>query len=265
MRLLRQSRPGAPKRQPPTARPSAAVVGLGLLVTGLLGSASACGAPTTSPDHLIYVTNQVDNTLSVIDGSTYHVVATVPVGAFPAGGVVSSDRRHAYIAQGGDNTVAVFDTSTNTITKTVSVAPGNHLRGVALTPNGQLLYVANGGSNSVSVLGTRTDQIVASLPVGSQPVSVAVTPDGASAYVANSGSNNVSRYSASTTPPTPNSRTYKLRPATSGEKNSLRPPSEGLGSEPCRPRSSTCQGRWRSCCGRSRRARPRQHRPRRTR
>jgi YVTN family beta-propeller protein len=192
MRLLRQSRPGAPKRQPPTARSSAAVVGLGLLVTGLLGSASACGAPTTSPDHLIYVTNQLDNTLSVIDGSTYHVVATVPVGAFPAGVVVSSDRRHAYIAQGGDNTVAVFDTSTNTITKTVSVAPGNHLRGVALTPNGQLLYVANGGSNSVSVLDTRTDQIVASLPVGSQPVSVAVTPDGASAYVANSGSNNVS-------------------------------------------------------------------------
>src|ERR1700712_605150 len=151
MRLLRQSRPGAPKRQPPTARPSAVVVGLGRLVTGLLGSASACGAPTTSPDHLIYVTNQLDNTLSVIDGSTYHVVATVPVGAFPAGVVVSPDGRHAYIAQGGDNAVAVFDTSTNTIAKNVSLAPGSRPRGVVLTPSGRFLYVADGGSNSVSV------------------------------------------------------------------------------------------------------------------
>src|SRR5438067_5860030 len=136
MRSLRQSRPGAQKRQPPTARSSAAAVGLGLLlVTGLLGSASACGAGPTIPDRFIYVTNQLDNTLSVIDGSTYQLVATVPVGAFPAGVVVSPDGKHAYIAQGGDNAVSVFDTSTNTITKIVSLSPGSRPRGVALTPD----------------------------------------------------------------------------------------------------------------------------------
>src|SRR5438270_10381586 len=132
MRLLRQSRPGAPKRQPPTARSSAAAIGLGLLVTSLLGSASACGAPTTSPDRLIYVTNQLDNTLSVIDGSTYHVVATVPVGAFPAGVVVSPDGRYAYIAEGGDDTVSVLDTATRTVAATVALPAGSSPRGVAL-------------------------------------------------------------------------------------------------------------------------------------
>jgi hypothetical protein len=52
MHSLRQSRPGAPKWQ----RSSAAAVGLGLLllVTGLLGSAAACGAGPTSPDRFIY-------------------------------------------------------------------------------------------------------------------------------------------------------------------------------------------------------------------
>ena len=59
----------------------------------------------------------------MIDGSTYQLVATVPVGAFPAGVVVSPDGKHAYIAQGGDNAVSVFDTSTNTITKIVSLSP----------------------------------------------------------------------------------------------------------------------------------------------
>lgn len=190
MRSLRQSRPRGSKRPPRAARSSAAVMGLGLLLAGLL--ASACGAAPTPPDRFIYVTNQLDNTLSVIDGSTYHLITTVPVGAFPAGVVVSPDGRHAYIAAGGDDAVAVFDTATNTIAKTVSLSPASKPRGVALTPTGQLLYIANGGSNNVSVLDTRTDQIVASVPVGSQPLSVVVTPDGASAYVANSGSNDVS-------------------------------------------------------------------------
>ncbi|MGB8997000.1 MAG: beta-propeller fold lactonase family protein, partial [Pseudonocardiaceae bacterium] len=169
------------------------VVGIGLLLAaGLLVSTSACGAGPTIPDRFIYVTNQLDNTLSVIDGSAYKVVATVPAGAFPAGVAVAPDGGHAYIAQGGGDAVAVFDTRTNTITKIVSLAPASKPRGVALTPNGQFLYVADGGSNSVSVLDTGTDQLVATVPVGSQPVSVAVTPDGASTYVANTGSNDVS-------------------------------------------------------------------------
>jgi YVTN family beta-propeller protein len=193
MRSLQQSRSDAGRRQPLTLRSVAVAVGIGLLLAaGLLISVSACGAGPTIPDRYLYVTNQLDNTLSVIDGSTYHVIATVPVGALPAGVAVSPDGRDAYIAQGGDHAVSVFDTSTNTITTTVALPAGSSPRGVALTPNGQLLYIADGGgSNSVSVLDTRTNQIVASVPVGSQPVSVTVTPDGGSVYVTNELSGNV--------------------------------------------------------------------------
>ena len=154
---------------------------------------AAWSAPgPTIPGRSIYVTNQLDNTLSVIDGSNYKVVATVPVGTSPAGVVVSPDGRYAYIAEGGDDAVSVLDTGTRTIATTVALPAGSGPRGVALSPRGEFLYVADGGSNRVSVVDTRTTRVVASVPVGTQPVSVAVTPDGGSAYVADAGSGNVS-------------------------------------------------------------------------
>src|SRR5437588_6434191 len=142
MRSLGRFRPATARPQRRTLQWLALLVGVGILVVASPFVAAWPAPGPTIPDRFIYVTNQLDNTLSVIDGSTYKVVATVPVGAFPAGVVVSPDGRHAYIAQGGDNAVAVFDTSTNTIAKNVSLAPGSRPRGVALTPAGQFLYVA---------------------------------------------------------------------------------------------------------------------------
>jgi YVTN family beta-propeller protein len=197
MHSLRQSRPGAPKWQ----RSSAAAVGLGLLllVTALLGSAAACGAGPTIPDRFIYVTNQLDNTLSVIDGSTYKVVATVPVGAFPAGVVVSPDGRHAYIAQGGDNAVAVFDTNTNDVSvidtrtnRVVRVIPaGQFPAGVAVTHDGASVYVANELSANVTVINTRSGAVEATLPSGIGPFNVATSPTDNAAYVADLGPGNL--------------------------------------------------------------------------
>ena len=53
-------------------------------------------------------------------------------------------------------------------------------------------YVANAGSNTVSVINPTTNTVVATIPVGPNPVNIAVTPNGTSAYVTNAGSNTVS-------------------------------------------------------------------------
>src|SRR5438309_9413586 len=101
MRSLGRSRPVTPKRQPGTLQWLALLVSVGILaVASPLVAAWPTPGPTI-PDPSIYVTNQLDNTLSVIDGSNYKVVATVPVGASPAGVAVSPDGRYAYIAEGG--------------------------------------------------------------------------------------------------------------------------------------------------------------------
>ena len=47
-------------------------------------------------------------------------------------------------------------------------------------------------SNTVSVIDTASNTVVATIPVGVNPVGVAITPDGTRAYVTNEGSNTVS-------------------------------------------------------------------------
>jgi YVTN family beta-propeller protein len=53
-------------------------------------------------------------------------------------------------------------------------------------------YVANARSNTVSVIDPATNTVVATVPVGRNPVDIAITPDGTKAYVTNAGANSVS-------------------------------------------------------------------------
>jgi len=55
-----------------------------------------------------------------------------------------------------------------------------------------MVYVANADSHSVTVIDPTTHMVVATIPVGLNPVNVAVTPNGLAAYVANAGSNSFS-------------------------------------------------------------------------
>jgi YVTN family beta-propeller protein len=53
-------------------------------------------------------------------------------------------------------------------------------------------YVANSSSSTVSVIATSTNTVVATIPVGANPLMVAITPDGTRAYVTNVSSGTVS-------------------------------------------------------------------------
>ena len=63
--------------------------------------------------------------------------------------------------------------------------PASHL---AVDPVRPRIYATLTGSNSVAVIDTSTLQLIAVIPVGSNPVGLAVSPDGSTLYVANSGS-----------------------------------------------------------------------------
>src|SRR5229473_694523 len=128
--------------------------------------------------------------VSVIDTSTYQVVATIPVGNYPIGVAITPDGAFAYVANFNSNNVSVIDTVTNTVTATVGVGTGP--TGVAITPNGAFAYVTNYYSRSVSVINTATNAVVATIAVGCGPGAVAITPNGAFAYVANGCDSTVS-------------------------------------------------------------------------
>ena len=87
-----------------------------------------------------YITNEYENTVSVIDTATNTVIATVNVGSTPNGIAVSPDGTKVYVTNFHSVTVSVIDTATDTVTSTVDV--GSAPRGVAANPDGTKVYVA---------------------------------------------------------------------------------------------------------------------------
>lgn len=139
-----------------------------------------------------YVTNQNNNTVSVIRTSDNTVVDTVPVGTTPYQLAITPNGAFAYVANNLSDNVSVILTSENMVVDTVPV--GNGPWAVAITPNGAFAYVrlCAGTDNLVKVIRTSDNTVVATVPVGTAPAGVAITPDGAFAYVTNSNSANVS-------------------------------------------------------------------------
>ena len=62
----------------------------------------------------------------------------------------------------------------------------------AATPAGTYAYVTNTASATVSVVNTGTNSVIATVPVGNEPVGIATDPGGTRVYVTNSSSNTVS-------------------------------------------------------------------------
>lgn len=143
--------------------------------------------PTT---HTVYVADNSDNNVSVINGTTNTVTTTVAVGNAPSPVGVAATSHTVYVANPPSNTVSVIDEASNTVTATVPV--GSHPIGIGIDPATHLIYVANFQSNNVSVIDGATNTVTATVAVGTGPVGVGVDATTHTVYVANNTGNNVS-------------------------------------------------------------------------
>jgi YVTN family beta-propeller protein len=135
-----------------------------------------------------YITNSLDNNVSVIDTALNTLVTTVTVGTDPNGVAVNPTGAFAYVANRGSNNVSVINIATNIVVATVPVGGGP--LGVAVNPAGTRVYVANNGrnmdgsaSNTISVIDTSTNTVVDTVTVGYFPAGIAVNPAGTRVYV----------------------------------------------------------------------------------
>ncbi|HJU49553.1 MAG TPA: beta-propeller fold lactonase family protein, partial [Pseudogulbenkiania sp.] len=98
----------------------------------------------------VYVSNEKDHTLSVIDSNTLAVVKTIPVGKRPRGITLSKDGKSLFICASDDNTVQVMDLASGKITH--NLPSGEDPEQFALAPDGKSLYIANENSNVVTII-----------------------------------------------------------------------------------------------------------------
>lgn len=139
------------------------------LVTGLL-----IAAPTAAYE--VYVSNEKDNTISVIDGASFEVTDTIAVGERPRGIVVSHDGGILYMCTSDEDHVEVLDLATRKVTHTLPSGPDPEL--MQLDPSGRYLYIANEDDNLVTVVDVEERRKVTEIPVGIEPEGIGVSPDG---------------------------------------------------------------------------------------
>jgi PQQ-dependent catabolism-associated beta-propeller protein len=123
----------------------------------------------------IFVSNEKDNTITVLDGKTFDILKTVAVGARPRGIVLSRDGKSLYICTSDADHIEVADLAS---LKVIRILPSNpDPEFLALSHDGKTLYVANEDNSEVSVLDVADGRITSEILVGVEPEGMAVSPD----------------------------------------------------------------------------------------
>lgn len=130
----------------------------------------------------IYVTNQADDTVSVIDGTTDTVVHTVKVGRSPNGIALNSKTNTIYVANLNGGTLSIIDGSTLT---TSNLRLGLSPAKVAVNPSTNRVYVTLETRNGfLKVVDGKERKVEASIPLPPYPLGVAVDVHSNRVYVA---------------------------------------------------------------------------------
>jgi YVTN family beta-propeller protein len=172
------------------------------------------GIGHSAVSYQIFVSNERSGTVTVIDGSDFHIIATIPVGKRPRGIHASPDGRRVYVAlsgtpieappqldshgnpifkRGGDDDdegqnadksadgIGVVDVARRKLIEKISV--GSDPEEFDLSRDGKQLYVSNEDVMTASVVNIAKRQVEHIALVGQEPEGVTTTPDGRSFYV----------------------------------------------------------------------------------
>lgn len=152
----------------------------------------------------VYVANFGSNTVSVIDGASNQVVATIPVGSQPRwylngsfnpSAPITPDGTKLYVPNVASGDVSVISTATNSVLTTVPV--NSVSSGLVITPDSSKAYIV-GAIDTVDVISTASNIVTASISVGLVPLTAAITPNGAKVYVQDQGFGDIAVISTAT-------------------------------------------------------------------
>jgi YVTN family beta-propeller protein len=203
------------------AAPATATAPYRILATVATGN-SPFDVAADSRSGLAYVTNQASATVTVIQGSTGKVIATIPVRSAPGGIAVNPATNRIYVADpqgyqiisGARNKVIMTVTAASQGTASVAVdkatdtvyltdlfhqtvlaidgstgaimntiGVGHFPDGVTVDQNTDTAYVANSADGTVSVINCRTNEVTGTITVGGVPGQLAVNQQTDTVYV----------------------------------------------------------------------------------
>jgi YVTN family beta-propeller protein len=128
-------------------------------------------------DGLLYVTTELDKSVTIIDTQTLKIVGSIPTGQ--AGShmlAISSDGRYGYTANVGPGTVSVLDLVGR---KTLAVIPvAGHVQRISFSPDGRWVFTSDTEKPRLAVIDTATNKVDRWITLSGRGYGTASTPDG---------------------------------------------------------------------------------------
>jgi YVTN family beta-propeller protein len=128
-------------------------------------------------DGLLYVTTELDKTVSIIDPKTLKIIGAIPTGS-PESHMLalSHDGKRGYTANVGPGTVSVLDIHAR---KTITIIPisGNTQR-IAISNDDKWVFTADQKKPQMAVIDTATNTVAKWVPLSGLGYGSAPTPDG---------------------------------------------------------------------------------------
>ncbi len=139
---------------------------------------------------LLYVTTELDNSVTVIDPRTRKIVGAVPTGQAESHMLaISHDGRLGYTANVGPGTVSVLDLVKR---KTIAVIPvASTVQRISISADDKMVFTADQGKPRLAAIDTATKQVKTWIALPGTGYGSAATPDGQWLLVAIPATNQV--------------------------------------------------------------------------
>lgn len=139
---------------------------------------------------LLYVSTELDKTISIVDPKTMKVVGTVPTGATESHMfILSPNGKRAYTANVGPGSVSVIDLEAK---KTLKVIPiSGETQRINISPDGKWVFTSDQKSPRLAVISTATDEVKQWIDLPGLGYGTWPTPDGKYLVVAVASVNKV--------------------------------------------------------------------------
>jgi YVTN family beta-propeller protein len=126
---------------------------------------------------LLYVTTELDNSITIIDPNSLKIVGTIPTGSTESHMLaITSDGKRGYTANVGPGTVSVLDLEAKKVRTIIPIA--KITQRIALSPDDRWAFTADQTKPQLAVIDTGENKVKSWIELPGKGYGTAATPDG---------------------------------------------------------------------------------------
>ena len=176
-----------------------------LMLCSAVPVARATAQASRGPTGTLIVSNMNDNTATIVDVASNHVLATLPTGEGPHEVAASHDGRWAVVSNYGvrgkpGNSITVIDVARLRVVRTIDLQEHRQPHGMAFLPGDTILAVTEQANKAVLLIDFRSGVVIRTLPTnGRVPHMLGLSASGDRIVTGNISDGNISVLSVSST------------------------------------------------------------------